>query len=188
LESDILMTERPTSKDPRLGPGSLYAALPIPACKTLTYAGKGQARAVLLALVMHSDGRNPYVFPSREVLERFSGVGSNYITEAIKTLVRFGFIEVTKVKQGRTYRNQYQILRACFHWSEFNDVANRYKLPRGGCQSCRHLVYGDEWTRSKGIVNGVEVLVRYHRNCGGRIKNLTKAQAKDFWNIENPPG
>ena len=182
-----LSPENVRSKDPRLGPGSLYAALPIPACRTLTYAGKGQARDVLLALVMHSDGRSPYVFPSREVIERFSGVGSNYITDALKTLVRFGFIKISKTKHGRTTRNHYEILKACYHWSDFNEVANRYKLPRGGCQSCWYLVYGDEWTRGKGIVNGVETSVRYHKNCGGRIKNLTKAQAQGFWNRENPP-
>jgi hypothetical protein len=42
------------SNDPRLGPGSLWTAMPIPALKTLTYAGETQARDVLNALVLHS--------------------------------------------------------------------------------------------------------------------------------------
>ena len=111
------------SKDPRLGPGSLWAALPIPACRVLTYAGYQKASLVLYALVLHTSDRSPMVFPSRATIAKYSGVGKNSITGAIKTLEKFEFVKVKKIPKGRTYRNEYEVLRACFHWDEFNPLA-----------------------------------------------------------------
>ena len=91
------MEEFKRSKDPRLGKGSLWAALPIPACRALTYAGQGAARDVLVALVLHSNDRSPRVFPSRPTIIKYSGVGKNSITGATKVLVSFGFIKVFKI-------------------------------------------------------------------------------------------
>ena len=123
------------SKDPRLGPGSLWAAIPIPACRVLTYGGHVKAALVLYALVLHSSDRGPTVFPSRETIKKFSGVGKNSITGCIKTLEYFGFVKIQKIKTGRTYRNQYEILRASWHWDEFNEFASRFKIQKDIAQS-----------------------------------------------------
>ena len=176
MAGNLLMEEFKRSKDPRLGKGSLWAALPIPACRALTYAGQGAARDVLVALVLHSNDRSPRVFPSRPTIIKYSGVGKNSITGATKVLVSFGFIKVFKIKQGRTYRNEYEILRSAWHWDEFNEVASRYKVPKGLCLGCRSWVYGNEWFVHRSRVGLAEVTVRSHTNCGGRIRDLTKAQ------------
>ena len=105
------MEEFKRSKDPRLGKGSLWAALPIPACRALTYAGQGAARDVLVALVLHSNDRSPRVFPSRPTIIKYSGVGKNSLTNAIKVLEKFGFIEKFKIKLSSTELLQhYQML------------------------------------------------------------------------------
>lgn len=176
------------SKDPRLGEGSLWAALPIPACRALTYAGQTRARNVLFALVLHSNDRSPRVFPSRETIVKYSGVGKNSISEAVKVLESFGFIKVFKIKQGRTYRNEYEILRSAWHWNEFNEIAARYKVPKGLCMGCRYWVYGDEWYVHRAIVGLAEINVRTHKNCGGRIRNLTKAQILEIRRQEESGG
>jgi hypothetical protein len=176
------------SKDPRLGKGSLWAALPIPACRALTYAGQGAARDVLVALVLHSNDRSPRVFPSRQTIIKYSGVGKNNITKAIKVLEKFGFIITFKIKQGRTYRNEYEILRSAWHWDEFNEVASRYKVPKGLCLGCRQWLYGNEWFVHRSRVGLAEVTVRSHKNCGGRIRDLTKAQMLEVRRQEESAG
>jgi len=168
------------SNDPRLGPGSLWTATPIPALKTLTYADEKQARDVLGALILHSGNDTPYVFPSVETIARFSSVGRNNIKKSIDILVNYGFIKVTKIPKGKVCRNQYEILKACFHYSEFNEVAQRFIVPKGVCGACGALTSGHEWIASEGLVNNVPVRIPYHFNCGGRIKKLTKSQSQEF--------
>ena len=168
------------SNDPRLGPGSLWTAMPIPALKTLTYAGETQARDVLSALVLHSGNDTPYVFPSVETIIRFSGVGRNNIKKSVDVLVKYGFITVKKIPKGKACRHQYQILKACFHYSDFNEVAQRFIVPKGVCGACQALTSGHEWIANEGITNDIRVSIWYHINCGGRIKKLTKDQIKEF--------
>jgi len=168
------------SKDPRLGPGSLWAAMPIPAGKALANAGEKAAIQVLNALLIHADGRSPKVFPTVKTIERYVTLKDTNIAIAIDTLVKFGFIRVEKIKTGRTHRHQYEILRACFHFSEFNKLASRYKIPKGLCCGCRNWVYGDEWYTRRGTDRIADVKVRVHTNCGGIIKELTKAQLKQI--------
>lgn len=172
------------SKDPRLGKGSLWATMPIPAYRALTYAGQGAARDVLVALISFSNDRSPRVFPSRPTIIKYSGVGKNSITSSIKVLEKFGFIQKFKIKQGRTYRNEYEILRSAWHWDEFNEVASRYKVPKGLCLGCRQWVYGNEWFLNKARVGLAEVVVRTHKNCGGRVRDLTKAQMLEIRKLE----
>jgi len=172
--------QRLISSDPRLGPGALYVAVPIPACKALVWAGEKAAKDVLVALILHADGRTPFVYPSRETIEDFSGRADENLTKALKTLTRFGFIKVTKVKVGRVHRNNYEILRSCFHWSEFNEVASRYKWPKGGCKKCRQWVFGDEWYKTTGWRNGIETTVKLHKDCGGLIVKLTREQIQNI--------
>lgn len=176
MAGDLLMEEFKRSRDPRLGKGSLWASMPIPAYRALTYAGQGAARDVLVALISFSNDRSPRVFPSRPTIIKYSGVGKNSITSAIKVLEKFGFIQKFKIKQGRTYRNEYEILRSAWHWDEFNEVASRYKVPKGLCLACRQWLYGNEWFVHRSRVGLAEVTVRSHTNCGGRVRDLTKAQ------------
>lgn len=164
------------SKDPRLGPGSLWTALPIPACRVLTYGGHVKASLVLYALVLHSNDRSPTVFPSRETIVKFSGVGKNSITPALKTLEHFGFIKILKIKTGRTFRNEYEILRASWHWDEFNEFASRFKNPKGHCTRCGHWIYEDSWKMRAAYDGLATVQIKVHIGCGGRVKNLTKKQ------------
>lgn len=164
------------SKDPRLGPGSLWVSDPIPAHRALTNAGQVKASLVLFALMLHSNDRSPIVFPSREVIQKFSGVGKDSITESIKVLQRFGFVKVSKIKTGRTYRNEYEILRACWHWNEFNRYASRYKMPKGHCTRCNSWVYANAWLIEGRGERLASIRIRVHKNCGGRIKDLTKKQ------------
>lgn len=166
------------SKDPRLGPGSLWAAIPIPACRVLTYGGHVKAALVLYALVLHSNDRSPRVFPSRQTIIKFSGVGKNSITKSIKTLEYFGFIKVHKIRIGRVYRNEYEILRASWHWDEFNEIASRFKNPKGHCTKCGHWIYEDSWQRLQAYDGLAIVQIRVHIGCGGRVKDLTKKQMK----------
>ncbi len=176
------------SKDPRLGPGSLWSALPIPACRALTYAGQIKASQVLFAMVLHANGNVPYVFPTRDTLIKYSGVGKNSITSSLAVLVEFGFIEIHKIKQGKTYRNQYHILRSCFHWDEFNEVASRYQVPKGHCTGCQHWVYANGW-HYETLPDGLAYSrTRVHNGCGGRIKNLTRKQMLDIRQQEESAG
>jgi hypothetical protein len=164
------------SKDPRLGPGSLWAAIPIPACRVLTYGGHVKAALVLYALVLHSSDRGPTVFPSRETIKKFSGVGKNSITKCLKTLEYFGFIKIQKIKTGRTYRNEYEILRASWHWDEFNEFASRFKNPKGHCIKCGTWIYEESWYKDRAYDGLATIQVRIHIGCGGRVKDLTKKQ------------
>ena len=176
------------SKDPRLGPGSLWAALPIPACRALTYAGHVKSSQLLFAMVLHSNDRSFAVFPSRETLAKYSGVGKGSITAATKVLQEFGFVNIKRIKMGRTYRNEYELLRPCWHWDEFNEVASRYKVPKGHCTGCGHWVYANGWLydrRPDGLAN---IRVRIHIGCGGRIKNLTKKQVLNIRKQEESAG
>lgn len=168
--------ENVRSKDPRLGPGSLYAIIPIPACRALTYAGQIKASQVLFALSLHSSGANPIVFPSRATIKKYSGVGKDSISEALKVLQKFGFIKISYIKVGRTYRNEYEILRSGFHWDEMNEVASRYKVPKGHCTRCNHWVYRDGWEVRRGQSGIATVQVRIHKNCGGLVQDLTRKQ------------
>lgn len=188
MEVQRLIEEKARSKDPRLGPGSLWAALPIPACRALTYAGEVKASQVLFALILHSNDRSPIVFPSRDTIAKYSGVGKNNITAALKTLVRFGFIKQTQTRVGINHRNEYEILRSCWHWDEFNEIASRYKVPKGLCRACRNWVYGDEWYTRRGNDRNAEVQIRIHKNCGGGIKDLSKAQMKEVRRQEDSAG
>ena len=167
------------SEDPRLGPGSLYAKIPIPACRALTYAGQVKASLVLFALSLHSSGSNPIVFPSRKTIVKYSGVGKDSISEALKVLVKFGFIKISYVKVGRTHRNEYEILRSCFHWDELNEVASRYKVPKGHCTRCGNWIYRDGWIVQRGKDGIANIQVRVHKNCGGIVKDLTRKQMLD---------
>jgi hypothetical protein len=173
-----LSQERVRSKDPRLGPGSLWAALPIPACRVLTYGGHVKAALVLYALVLHSSDRGPTVFPSRATIKKFSGVGKNSISECLKTLEYFGFVKIQKIKTGRTHRNEYEILRASWHWDEFNEFASRFKNPKGHCIKCGHWIYEDSWIKQPAFDGLAIVQIRVHIGCGGRVKDLTKKQMK----------
>ncbi|CAN2245569.1 hypothetical protein MCEMZLE22_01261 [actinobacterium SCGC AAA044-D11] len=168
------------SNDPRLGPGSLWTAMPIPALKTLTYAGEGQARDVLNALVLHSGNGTPYVFPTVETIQRFSRVGPNNIKKSIDVLVNYGFIKVKKIPKGKACRHQYEILRACYHYSEFNEIAKRFIVPKGICTTCWTLTSSHEWIDGDAFINDLRVRMWYHINCGGRIKKLTKTQIQDL--------
>lgn len=172
------------SKDPRLGPGSLWTSLPIPACRVLTYGGHVKAALVLYALVLHSSDRSPNVFPSRATIIKFSGVGKNSITKSLKTLEYFGFIKIKKIKTGKTSRNEYEILRSCFHWDEFNEKASRFKNPKGHCTKCNCWIYEESWVKlwaSDGLAN---IQIRVHKGCGGRVKDLTKKQMNIVRNLE----
>jgi len=171
-----MVNENRRSEDPRLGPGSLYAKIPIPACRALTYAGQVKASQVLFALSLHSSGSNPIVFPSRATIAKYSGVGKDSISEALKVLVKFGFIKISYIKVGRTYRNQYEILRACFHWDELNEIASRYKVPKGHCTRCNYWIYRGGWIVQKGVDGIATIQVRIHKNCGGIVKDLTRKQ------------
>jgi len=171
-----MVNDNRRSEDPRLGPGSLYAKIPIPACRALTYAGQVKASKVLFALSLHSSGSNPIVFPSRATIVKYSGVGKDSISEALKVLVKFGFIKISYIKVGRTYRNQYEILRAGFHWDELNEVASRYKVPKGHCTRCNHWIYRGGWSVQEGKDGLATVQVRIHKICGGLVKDLTRKQ------------
>jgi hypothetical protein len=189
LESDILMpSDKPISKDPRLGPGSLYCIVPIPACRALTYAGQVKASQVLFALSLHSSGANSKVFPSRATIIKYSGVGKDSITETLNALQKFGFIKISYVKVGRTYRNEYEILRSGFHWDELNEVASRYKVPKGHCTQCNHWVYRNGWEVQRGRDGIATVQVRIHKNCGGLVKDLTRKQMLNIRSQEESAG
>ena len=183
-----LSTPKVISKDPRLGPGSLYSIIPIPACRALTYAGHVKASQVLFALSLHSSGAHPVVFPSRATIKKYSGVGKNSISEALKVLQKFGFIKISYVKVGRTHRNEYEILRACFHWDEMNEIASRYKVPKGHCTRCNHWIYRDGWVIQKGRDGIATIQVRIHKNCGGLVQDLNRKQMLSIRSQEESAG
>ena len=183
-----MVNENRRSEDPRLGPGSLYAKIPIPACRALTNAGQVKASQVIFALSLHSSGANPIVFPKRETIVKYSGVGKDSISDALKVLVKFGFIKISYIKVGRTYRNQYEILRACFHWDELNEIASRYKVPKGHCTRCNHWIYRGGWSVQEGK-NGLAIVqVRIHKICGGIVKDLTRKKMLNIRSQEESGG
>ena len=135
-----------------------------------------KAALVLYALVLHSNDRGPTVFPSRQTIAKFSGVGKNSITKSLKTLEYFGFVTINRIKTGRTYRNEYEILRPSWHWDEFNENASRFKNPKGHCTKCGHWSYEESWSKQRASDGLATIQIRIHNGCGGRIKDLTKKQ------------
>jgi hypothetical protein len=84
--------------------------------------------------------------------------------------------EFTVIKTGRTYRNEYEILRASWHWDEFNEFASRFKNPKGHCIKCGHWIYEESWYKDRAYDGLAVIQIRVHKGCGGRVKDLTKKQ------------
>ena len=106
----------------------------------------------------------------------------------MKVLVKFGFIKIAYIKVGRTYRNEYEILRACFHWDELNEIASRYKVPKGHCTRCNHWIYRDGWSVQQGKDGLATIQVRIHKDCGGIVRDLTRRQMLNIRDQEESGG
>ncbi len=144
-----------------IGPGGLYAPLPIPAYKALGAAGEHHAQVVLTCLVSHM-GKNDFkVFPSYEQIRKLTGKSKSTIASAIRTLKEYGFIHVKTIqtRQDRK-RNLYYINRSCYDIKLFNKVA-KASLPYLGRCNC-----GASVTRAD-IGSGPKKHIHY--GCGEQV-------------------
>jgi hypothetical protein len=150
----------------QLGPGSLYAALPIPAFKTLAEAGEHSANRVLTALVSHLGKDLNLAFPSYETLCRTTGMNRNSVSRALKVLYDYGFVYRYKTKTDKHWRNNYLILPSAYNYSKFTGKAAKAQRFLGVCRSCEVLVNRSDvgvWGNSEGFA---------HFGCGGLIKEF----------------
>lgn len=144
-----------------IGPGGLYAPLPIPAYKALGAAGEHHAQVVLTCLVSHM-GKNDFkVFPSYEQIRKLTGKSKSTIASAIRTLKEYGFISVKTIqtRQDRK-RNLYYISRACYDITLFNKEAKGTLVYLGRCKCGASVTRADIGSGSKNLV---------HYGCGEQV-------------------
>jgi hypothetical protein len=144
-----------------IGPGGLYAPLPIPAYKALGAAGEHQAQVVLICLTSYMGKSNRKVWPSYDELCRMTGKSRKTIADAIRTLKEYGFIGVktSQIKRDRK-RNLYYINRSCYDVRLFNKKAKGLLSYIGRCKCGASVTRAD-------IGSGLRKLVHY--GCGEQV-------------------
>jgi hypothetical protein len=144
-----------------IGPGGLYAPLPVPAYKVLGAAGEHHAQVILTCLVSHMGLNDFKVFPSYDQIRKMTGKSRSTIASAIRTLKEYGFITVKtlQVKQDRK-RNLYYITRTAYDITLFNNQA-KASLPYLGRCKC-----GASVTRAD-IGSGLKKHIHY--GCGEQV-------------------
>jgi predicted transcriptional regulator len=155
-----------------LGPGSLYAALPIPAYKALSAAGEHAANRVLTALVSHLGKGSNLAFPSMETIAKETGMNKTTVNNALKVLYSYGFVEKYKTKAGKHWRNNYLILPSAYQRSKFSSLAAKNEKRLGICKSCGYAVRRSDvgvWGEGEGYA---------HFGCGGLVSEFKKRRPK----------
>jgi len=144
-----------------IGPGGLYAPLPIPAYKALGAAGEHHAQVVLTCLVSHMGKNNFKVFPSYEQIRKLTGKSRSTIASAIRTLKDYGFIHVKtiQIRQNRK-RNMYYISKACYDITLFNNEAKGTLVYLGRCKCGASVTRADIGSGSKNLI---------HYGCGEQV-------------------
>ena len=144
-----------------LAAGSLYAPLPIPAFQVLANAKEHNAQKVLLALVMHMGRNSNCVWPSYPQMMWVLGIGSTSVRNGLKVLETFGFIKISKWRQGKQERNKYYLQRCCWNSGLMADLAKKYRKKGYRCFACLALVDRGEF--------GFSDRKRVHFGCGGFV-------------------
>jgi hypothetical protein len=111
------------SKDELVPDGGMYARVPIPAVKYLTYSGNRPAARVLIALCMHLGKDSRVVWPGYSTIALFAYVSENNIRKILNTLVALGFISVEKKRMGKHTNNHYSILPKAYIESKRNGLS-----------------------------------------------------------------
>lgn len=93
----------------RIPPG-LWAPIPIPAIKLLVRNKQRPASRILYAIVLHKGKAKSAIFPGYPTLALYANVGENSIRKCLDVLEAYGFIKITKTRQGKKNRNVYEIL------------------------------------------------------------------------------
>jgi DNA-binding PadR family transcriptional regulator len=103
-----------SAKDDLVPEGGLYARVPIPAVRKLTYDGHKGAARVLTALCLHLGKGSLAVFPSYPTIALFACISENNIRKALDVLVCRGYISIEKRREGRKSKNYYSILPSAY--------------------------------------------------------------------------
>ena len=148
-----------------LGSGSLYSALPIPAYNVLAKAKKYHAQRVLIALCSHMGRSNRCVWPSYNQIAKVSGVRNrSSISQAITTLVEYGFVTVYRWSEGKKQRVKYYLQLSCWNSAFMNEYARVHLTSSARCLAClMYLQRGDYFVSGDLIV---------HYGCGGFVMTI----------------
>ena len=98
----------------RIPPG-LWAPIPIPAIKLLVRNKQRPASRILYAIVLHKGKAKSAIFPGYPTLALYANVGENNIRKCLDVLEAYGFIKITKTRQGKKNRNVYEILDKAYN-------------------------------------------------------------------------
>lgn len=155
------------SKDIKIGPGGLYAAMGIPAYNVLAQAHEHAANNVLVCLLSHRHMGSNEVWPSLETIAKKTGHGKATVIAAKEVLVEFGFVKIRKRRKGNTWNNHYFIDDSCFYSSQLNEKARQYLIPVGSCLVCLKTLRPGDFKEYRGRIA--------HWGCSGNIqKNRAK--------------
>ena len=151
----------------RIPPG-LWAPIPIPAIKFLVSKGHRSASRVLYAIVLHKGKSNSGIFPSYETIRLYASVGENSIRECLDILEKYGFLKITKGREGKKERNFYEILDKAYQL-QFNPKAKSTEvLEPMICNTCWNDVQPiDITTEIQTDWDGRREVRRKHLNCKG---------------------
>lgn len=110
--------------------GGLWSHWPIPAARVLMHNKEMAALRVLTCLITHLGyGKSANMaWPTLVTLSEESGMGKGKVQEGIKSLILFGFIQKHKKRHGRYWKNEYEILTACYKYQDMNEHAQQ-RLP-----------------------------------------------------------
>ena len=119
----------------RIPPG-LWAPIPIPAIKLLVRNKQRPASRILYAIVLHKGKAKSAIFPGYPTLALYANVGENNIRKCLDVLEAYGFIKITKTRQGKKNRNVYEILDKAYNL-EINPKSETKKVyDTMICNSC----------------------------------------------------
>ena len=151
----------------RIPPG-LWAPIPIPAIKFLVSKGHRPASRVLYAIVLHKGKSKSGIFPSYETIRLYASVGENSIRECLDTLEKYGFLRITKGREGKKERNFYEILDKAYQL-QFNPKAKSTEVLESMiCNTCWNDVQPtDIKSEIQKDWDGRTQVQRRHLNCTG---------------------
>jgi hypothetical protein len=149
----------------RIPPG-LWAPIPIPAIKFLVSKGHRPASRVLYAIVLHKGKTKSGIFPSYETIRLYASVGENSIRDCLDTLEKYGFLKITKGRDGKKERNFYEILDKAYQL-DFNPKAKSSEvLEPMICNTCWNDVQPiDITTEIQTDWDGRREVRKKHLNC-----------------------
>jgi hypothetical protein len=155
------------SETDRIPPG-LWAPIPIPAIKFLVNKGHRPASRVLYAIVLHKGKTKSGIFPSYETIRLYASVGENSIRGCLDLLENYGFLRITKGRDGKKERNYYEILDKAYQLDFYPKAKSAEVLEVMICNTCWNDVQpSDIKSEIQTDWYGQTQIQRRHLNCTG---------------------